>query len=428
MDADARVASEIVVFGTAPGNLFGAAKAHREYLAVLRELGARTYQVSTGPSFIAGGLHREGVICLTSPQIRADAYPTSDVIEAFAVAERMAAVAQSFHASGSRVLLIGTYLYPFCLAVAHAAALLHDRGVCPAAVLVPAGSDIWQVGYQLPGTTDLLLSSPSVSTRVTYSRRFADEINAMIGKRLPFWIIPPPIDVKRFRPCDASQKQVCRREIGLDEQDFVLINCSNMRPVKELGLTLTIATAVAEMTRRPVVLLLVGPVTEHLVDRLRMWSGVIVGSDAPQEVRCGSLRVRLVGLQRDPRPYFWSADLTVNTSLHDSFNISLAESMACGVPVLSTDVVGIAEVPGVTDAGLFFPVDGDGLGPLRAKGHGFAVSIDRSLSMITGWVESTLAQEGAASERASAARAVVERELARGVLRGHWSKLLGGLQ
>lgn len=424
MDANSKLTPSIVVVSTAPCNLFGAGTAHRRYLAVLEELGAKTYQVNGSWRFGTDAFPYLGGSCLASVQVKVDAYPMSDVIETFAVAERIVAIAQTWHLRGCRILLLGTYLYPFCFAIVHAAALLRDRGIRPGVILVPAGSDIWQIGHQLRETTYLLLSNSAVSARIAYSKQFANEINDLVGNRLPFWIIPPPIDVKHFRPCDASQKQRWRRNIGLDEQDFVLVNCSNMRPVKELGLTLTIAAAIAETTSRPITLLLVGPVTEHLVDRLQRWSGAFVGTDTPQEIRVGQLRVRVIGLQKDPRPYFWSSDLAINTSLHDSFNISLAESMACGLPILSTNVVGITEVPGVSDVGLFFPVNGDGLGPLRTKGQGFGISIDRSLLSITNWVTPILERDGRASSRSAAARAVVERELAIGIIRAQWSRLL----
>ncbi|HLE57985.1 MAG TPA: glycosyltransferase, partial [Rhodothermia bacterium] len=337
MDAAARVASGTVVVSTAPRNLPGAGTAHARYLGVLADLGAKTYLVNVGAPFGIADLARQGTTYRAPKSIRSDAYPTSDVIGTFAVGEEMFAVAHSSHINGQRILLLGTYLYPFCVAVLHAASLLTSRGIRPRVVLVPAGSDIWQIGHQLRETTGLLLRNPSVSARVTYSRRFADEINRLIDDELSFEIIPPPIDVDHFRPCDETHREGVRREFGVNEEDFVIVNCSNMRPVKEIGLTLTIAKAVSEIVSRQVVLILVGPVTDHLADRL--WErNVTVGTEVPQAIDLGNLRVLLVGLQQDPRPYLWSADLAINTSLHDSFNISLAESMACGLPVLSTDV------------------------------------------------------------------------------------------
>jgi glycosyltransferase involved in cell wall biosynthesis len=47
---------------------------------------------------------------------------------------------------------------------------------------------------------------------------------------------------------------------------------------------------------------------------------------------------------RDTALYHKVADVAVNTSMHDSFNVSLAESLACGVPVVSSETSGVMEL------------------------------------------------------------------------------------
>ncbi len=427
MDAAASLASRTVVIGSAPHNLWGAAKAHASFVGVLASLGAKTYFVNVGAPPGEAGFGSPQTVHVAPRPVRSDAYPGSDVIETFSAGEAMFDLGLSWNARGYLVLLLGTYLYPFCAAVLHAAALLESRGVRPTVVLVPAGSDIWQIGHRLPHATELLLRNPSVSERVVYSRRFAQEINRLIARPLPFEVIPPAVDVHEFRPGDDIHRAGYRQRIGVEEKDFVLVHCSNMRPVKELGLTLTIAKAVADISRRQVVLVLVGPVTDHLSRRLGAWN-VSLAASTPQLVRLGKLQVLLVGLQHDPRPFLWGADLAINTSLHDSFNISLAESLACGLPVLSTDVVGIAEVASRCNAGLFFSLDRNELGHLREEVRDFVPNVDAGLDRILSWVEPLLTRMPQALERAEVARALVLKHLTKGVVGSLWGRLLGKMK
>jgi UDP-glucose:(heptosyl)LPS alpha-1,3-glucosyltransferase len=55
------------------------------------------------------------------------------------------------------------------------------------------------------------------------------------------------------------------------------------------------------------------------------------------------LRVEWHGVVSDAERYLRISDVELNLSLHDSFNLSLAEAMSCGIPVVSTSIVGIAD-------------------------------------------------------------------------------------
>ena len=90
---------------------------------------------------------------------------------------------------------------------------------------------------------------------------------------------------------------------------------------------------------------------------------VVVGGDKhagdyhAEAARCGVAgRTRFVGPVADPLPYYAMADLFVLPTLYDPFPNAALEALACGVPLVTTDACGAAEL---VDAriGRVVPVD-----------------------------------------------------------------------
>jgi glycosyltransferase involved in cell wall biosynthesis len=57
-------------------------------------------------------------------------------------------------------------------------------------------------------------------------------------------------------------------------------------------------------------------------------------------------RVHFVGFVENPRPFYESADFFLMPSRWEGFGLVAAEAMASGVPVLASDVPGLAEIVG----------------------------------------------------------------------------------
>jgi UDP-glucose:(heptosyl)LPS alpha-1,3-glucosyltransferase len=55
-------------------------------------------------------------------------------------------------------------------------------------------------------------------------------------------------------------------------------------------------------------------------------------------------RVHLLAFRRDVELYFAAADAYVGPSLEDSFAMPVAESMACGLPVITSAAAGVSEI------------------------------------------------------------------------------------
>jgi glycosyltransferase involved in cell wall biosynthesis len=276
------------------------------------------------------------------PTIEVTAIPNRGWLEPFALAEAMADVAHRLIREQFAVTLWGTYLLPYSFAAMMAKKILISHGHTARLVVSPAGSDIWQMTPQLPYTAYEILFGPEVNARLTYTRSFSAEIGSMLKSGQTFDWIYPIIDHKRFRPVSTSEKLAKRQRFGISSEAFVICCHCNMRPVKRPEAVMRIAASAAQrMIGREVILMMVGPPRTDLI-------GTIQGPN---------LTTLWTGVADRVEGYLQMSDVELNWSCHDSFNGSLAEAMSCGLPVISSDVVGIA--PEVRKAGGFLCPAGD---------------------------------------------------------------------
>lgn len=150
------------------------------------------------------------------------------------------------------------------------------------------------------------------------------------------------VNTSRFcKPIDA-ERQSARRDLGLDPALFVIVAVGSLTPVKRLDVFLR---AISLASPR--------------IDNLR---AILVG-DGPERQALSSLaevlriadRVRFVGFQHDIRPYLTGASLFVNSSDSEGMSNSLLEAMACGLPIIATDVGDHSELLQQGRCGLVIP-------------------------------------------------------------------------
>jgi len=145
-------------------------------------------------------------------------------------------------------------------------------------------------------------------------------------------VVPCGVNLELFRP---EKKQPARRRLGLDADDMILLYVGRFEPSKGLDILLE---AIARLKS---------------IDRLRL---VIVGGDGGchHEHKTMKQRVRELGIsekclfigpveQKKLPPYYHSADALVIPSRYESFGLVGLESLACGRPVVSTPVGGMAD-------------------------------------------------------------------------------------
>lgn len=412
--------TDLAIVATAPHNFAGAATACMRTMSVFAAAGAEATFVSLGRCYRADEAESHG-IRLVTPRIRSDAYPTSDAVASIAVTQVMVRQAADAAARGRKPVLFGTYLFPFCQCARVATDILARTGVQADCVVMPAGSDVWQVGRQAPDVMRALLSGEE-ALRVTFSSPFVEEIETICGPCGPFSIIPPPVDTRRFSPATDEQRIALRRHLGVAADRLTILACNNMRPVKGINHTIRVAIEVAR--RRPTTLLLVGPVTESLKTALRDVT-VEVSPQLPSppfRVTRGNLDILLTGLQHDTVAFHQASDLALATSYHDSFNISLAESLACGTPIVSSDVVGIADIVREYECGLLFPFDRNPLQtmPLLDDDRQADFDLTAVAARILELSENPGRLRGMGSRAFQAARA----RYSTGAVRGLWEELL----
>jgi glycosyltransferase involved in cell wall biosynthesis len=170
------------------------------------------------------------------------------------------------------------------------------------------------------------------------------------GVEVPATVIGLPLDTGHYRPGDDMERASSRERLGLTTR-HVLVCVGRLSRQKG-------QVALAEQWERDplrdTTLVLVGPGDSG--DIARVAPGTFGDS------------LRHVGAQADVRPWLWAADLCIQPSLYEGQSVAMAEALACGTPVVMTEVNGAREVlcgSGVPTAGSVVPV-GDMPGLLRA--------------------------------------------------------------
>lgn len=335
--------NHLTVIGTGSGLFCGSGKNKTRVLHALGQMGHDTHYVSLcEPHLARQQKHLSFSIHVANPA-RSDFLGQPGLLTAFAISEIMTEIAATcVRDEGRRPILWGTYLFPFVLSALMAKSnIQQELGVTLPLVASPAGSDIWQIGPKQPHSVRALLFDERVDHRITYTERFRNEIYQRYGRGPSISIIPPILNTDEFHPYRPVDRQKARDALGIGRNAVVAIHHSNMRPVKNPLLTVEIMkdASLRFSPSHPLWLLLVGP--HPVLDGLEPVEWPFRQNEIT-EVTPG-LRLLWTGLADNVVRYLMAADFAVNFSFHDSFNISLMEAMACGLPSISTDVAGIAE-------------------------------------------------------------------------------------
>jgi glycosyltransferase involved in cell wall biosynthesis len=199
---------------------------------------------------------------------------------------------------------------------------------------------------------------------------------------------PWGVDINYFRPLSQGfQSSNLRSHLGWGKETFVIISTRNWSPLYGVEDLARAFVCIAQQRIELRLLMLGDGPQAALIRQIFIDGGVLNRVHFPGQV-----------IQPDLPDYYRSADLYISTSHSDGTSISLLEAMACGCPVLVSDIPGNREWVDDSETnpvGWLFP-DGDI--------HALAKTISRCLE-----------QRERLPEMGRAARLLVEQ-------RGDWAK------
>ena len=177
----------------------------------------------------------------------------------------------------------------------------------------------------------------------------AAEAERAAGRPLAVTVVPPGVDIERFRPLDPTERTSARRIFGLRDDDEVVVGISRLVPRKGFDVVIRAVARLAR-TRPRLVLLIAGAGRDR--ERLEK---VVAETGAP---------VRFMGrVSNDELPLLYGcADVSMMLCRNrwggleqEGFGIVFVESAACGVPQIAGRSGGAAEA--VSDGETGFVID-----------------------------------------------------------------------
>ncbi len=181
-----------------------------------------------------------------------------------------------------------------------------------------------------------MFASPWLSAVICNSAMVRDEIRERFGVAdAKLHVIYNAVDTDAFAPASAEARAAARERFNLPAESvvYVLVGSGYARK--------GVATAIRALATLPD--------NAHLL---------VVGADRAM-ARYANLarsqglrgRVTIAGPQIDVKPYFAVADAFVLPTLYDPCPNAALEAMACGLPIVTSDKCGAAEIARAHDAG-----------------------------------------------------------------------------
>ena len=151
-------------------------------------------------------------------------------------------------------------------------------------------------------------------------------------------VIPNFIDTDVWRP----DKQPCHRAALAPGGEKIVMHVSNFRPVKRVEDVVEVFARICKHVDARLVFVGDGPERPRALDRA-------------EELGVRP-RILFLGKHASVDELLACADLLLLPSETESFGLAALEAMACGAPVIATDVGGIPEVVDHGETGYLFPV------------------------------------------------------------------------
>jgi len=221
--------------------------------------------------------------------------------------------------SGEFDLIDAHYFYPDGVA-----AVMLGRHFRKPVIITARGSDLnVMTQYPLPRRM-IRWAAQQAAGLVTVSAALAEGLVQLGVARERVSVLRNGVDLTLFRPRDRA---VCRADLGLE--GLVLLSVGNLVPIKGHELTIEALTYLPEYR-----LLIVGEGPER--DSLQKLAKSLSVAD----------RISFLGsMPQNALPSIYAAaDVLILASRHEGWPNVLLEAMACGTPVVVSDIPGMSEI------------------------------------------------------------------------------------
>jgi len=192
-----------------------------------------------------------------------------------------------------------------------------------------------------PGLGRLVLSGAVRASTETFAISQAVASCVSSGPSRQVRVIPPGVDVQRFRPGPADRR--ARRRL-CDDPDAPLVGMvGRIDPEKGVELVVQAVDSLGGEAARVQLVVVGGPGLAG--------AGYAAKVEAEARARLGA-RARFVDWTEDVPRTLRALDVLVNASAAEPFGLSVLEAQACGVPVVVTDCGGVLELVDHGESGL----------------------------------------------------------------------------
>jgi glycosyltransferase involved in cell wall biosynthesis len=147
------------------------------------------------------------------------------------------------------------------------------------------------------------------------------------------------LDENKFRPPTAEERQTARRDLGITQDQIILLSVGNGNEVKNYESIISAISLSSEQIY-----------SKNLDAQGKRLHYLMVGYEHPHGIeRKTALNhgisdsVTFCGPQQDVRKYLWAADIFLAPSRYEGFGIAAAEAMATGIPTI------LSYCPGLRD-------------------------------------------------------------------------------
>ncbi len=208
--------------------------------------------------------------------------------------------------------------------------------------------------YRIDGEQEVLESTDAVVVATPAEKAQLEFLYQ--ANDIPMFIIPPGVDTSRFNPIPPDE---ARDYIGLESEDHMMLFVGRIEPLKGID---TLLEAIAILQKDG----LIRCCNQHLA--------IIGGNPQDSEsamdnemkrlkklcldMGIGDLVLFLGKRGQDTLPYYYaSADVVIMPSHYESFGMVALEAMACGTPVVASQVGGLAYLVQDEVTGFVVPSD-----------------------------------------------------------------------